>query len=720
MLLPFSVGYSQNAQRKLSMELQQIAADYSTHAENYSSVFKNYSSVFKNYNSAGKNYSCVFKNYNSAGENYSSVFKNYNSSGEQNVPHAVRALVKLQDGTPSQWLLQHGCSIISEIGRVIVADIPVENLSPLSEEAKVIRIETHRGRHLCLDTTAEHANVAKAYAGTGLPQAFTGKGVLLGISDIGFDLTHPTFYDAGGTTCRIRHFLDQSTATDESSGRATPLGTEYSGQQQILQKQHSADATTELHGTHCLGIAAGSGYNTAYRGMAYEADICAVASSTGDDTYFSANEAALLKYIFDCADSLQMPCAISYSIGFDYVPGDAVLYEEALASMLGPGHILVAAAGNENRKRKYMHKLPGQQSAGTSLRTSDNTVGIVFRIFSNSSFNLRFTSPYGNEDDEMVVQSDLLPSEPTSFFGGILRTERQDSIYTFRINTEGDNRLQALGVIIEGTDADAQLLADYYTTLINLSYIDSRLGSAESGHNVMLPATLTEVITVGAMCYQQNSSSGQYGEIANFSSQGATIDYRVKPDVTASGVDVMSAMNSFYGGGSSDTPTSLFNGKTYHWTRLSGTSMATPAVAGIVALWLQASPTLSPQQVLDVIAHTSTRPVDDVSYPNNTYGYGEIDAYSGLLYILGLSTAIPQLSTHQPKDLSIKLSGKTLTVEGADAGQLRAIDVYSLSGTRVGHAANTNTIDLSALPAGVYAVQITGNGRSLDSTLIRL
>ena len=64
------------------------------------------------------------------------------------------------------------------------------------------------------------------------------------------------------------------------------------------------------------------------------------------------------------------------------------------------------------------------------------------------------------------------------------------------------------------------------------------------------------------------------------------------------------------------------NGKTYYYTAQSGTSMAAPVVAGTIALWLQAKPDLTPEEVLDVIAHTSTRPEPDLSYPNTTYGYG--------------------------------------------------------------------------------------------------
>lgn len=69
-----------------------------------------------------------------------------------------------------------------------------------------------------------------------------------------------------------------------------------------------------------------------------------------------------------------------------------------------------------------------------------------------------------------------------------------------------------------------------------------------------------------------------------------------------------------------------YNGTDYYYLAESGTSMASPVVADMVALWLQAKPNLTPEQVLDVISRTSTHPDASMQYPNNTYGHGQIDA----------------------------------------------------------------------------------------------
>jgi hypothetical protein len=164
----------------------------------------------------------------------------------------------------------------------------------------------------------------------------------------------------------------------------------------------------------------------------------------------------------------------------------------------------------------------------------------------------------------------------------------------------------------------------------------------------------------------------------------------------------------------------------------SGTSMAAPVVTGTIALWLQADPTLTTAQIKDIIAHSSRQPDSTLPYPNNTYGFGEIDAYRGLLYMLNL-TAISDLSREQPaavrfsiteKQLSMRFtapvaedSALSLRVYATDGKLVYAADGHQLRPTADGHV----SISLGQLPSGVYAVQLnTGNRLTTGSTLIRL
>ena len=154
----------------------------------------------------------------------------------------------------------------------------------------------------------------------------------------------------------------------------------------------------------------------------------------------------------------------------------------------------------------------------------------------------------------------------------------------------------------------------------------------------------------------------------------------------------------------------------------SGTSMASPVVAGVVALWLQAKPDLTPAEVLEVIRETSTHPNNTLTYPNNTYGYGQIDAYQGLLYVLNVLTNIPDLSPNQPQGVQFRVENRMLYADFGDAHPKRiTINVYSLDGRRLLTRSGRDHISLATLKDGVYAVQIiTDQRETTGSTLIRL
>jgi hypothetical protein len=107
--------------------------------------------------------------------------------------------------------------------------------------------------------------------------------------------------------------------------------------------------------------------------------------------------------------------------------------------------------------------------------------------------------------------------------------------------------------------------------------------------------------------------------IASFSSRGPTYctdtgTVAIKPDIAAPGVNT----NSAYPGGS--------------YSSLSGTSMASPHVNGVVAIMRQANPDLPVNQVKQIIYDTATD-LGSVG-KDNDYGYGMIDAYSALQVVL--------------------------------------------------------------------------------------
>jgi serine protease AprX len=125
-----------------------------------------------------------------------------------------------------------------------------------------------------------------------------------------------------------------------------------------------------------------------------------------------------------------------------------------------------------------------------------------------------------------------------------------------------------------------------------------------SMHNTLgAPADGDSVVAIGSV-----TSSGTR---SSFSSVGPTVDGRIKPDLMAQGSSNQVACNW------SNSCYSQFG---------SGTSWACPMVAGAAALILEADPSLTPMQLLDLLRSTSSQS----SNPDNLMGWGIIDTYAAI------------------------------------------------------------------------------------------
>ena len=326
--------------------------------------------------------------------------------------HYINAFVCADPAKADSLLAANGCRKLDARGDIFIASIPTHRLNALSASPAVRRIEAARPCRAAMDTTASVINALPAYAGKGLPQTFTGRGVVVGVMDVGFDLTHPTFYDSTATTYRIGALWDM--LDRDTIGSPLPVGRDYKGKGALLQKKHSTDGLMQTHGTHTLGIAAGSGHDSPYRGMAYESGICIVANAVGDNLplvdsadvykYTSATDALGFKYIFDYADSLGMPCVASFSEGATATYGtDDSLYCQYLRRLTGPGRIIVASAGNESVIARHVGKPAGKPQAGSFLCSGEGRAAMVVKA--DGPFCLRLLS-YGFSPTDTVTVID--------------------------------------------------------------------------------------------------------------------------------------------------------------------------------------------------------------------------------------------------------------------------------------------------------------------------
>lgn len=138
------------------------------------------------------------------------------------------------------------------------------------------------------------------------------------------------------------------------------------------------------------------------------------------------------------------------------------------------------------------------------------------------------------------------------------------------------------------------------------------------------PGIHPAIITVGASDdHDTNSLSDD--NVADFSSRGPTLDGLTKPDVLTPGANIVAARAK----GSYLDKTSLDTDRNEWYISLSGTSMATPVCAGIVAQLLEAHPSLTPSEIKTILQKSCQKLG---TADANLQGSGCINAYQALNY----------------------------------------------------------------------------------------
>ena len=633
----------------------------------------------------------------------------------------LTAFVRI-DGNSAEVLRQYGCKELARVGDISIAAIPLSNLGALSCGKQVKRIETGRRCSIQMDTTRLVVNAEKVYTSEGLSQSYTGHGVVVGVQDIGFDLTHPNFYSADMSQYRIKALWDQ--LSRDTIGSTLYVGRDYVGRDALLELGHPIDGETQTHGTHTAGIAAGSGAEgngavSPYRGMACDADLVLVdnaadnASLIDPRDYYKftyATDALGFKYIFDYAERMHQPCVINFSEGSSQdFHGYDQLYYELLAKLIGPGRIIVSSAGNDGARNSYIHKNIGKERAGAFIMGNEKRFSCTAK--SKQTFTFR-VSVYDNVASPQIVdistvnvcnaQDSLLTD--SLLVGGkkyIWRVlaypnsyDTSETAYDIQISSPsklGDSPQVSLQVM--GRDADIELyrMSGYMFP----HSLDPVLDAGDCRYTIFSPSSSPDVICVGSTSYRTQFvnylgekkvyDSGQKGIRSSFSAMGPTLDGRIKPDVMAPGQNIISSYSTFFINNPKNVNASVksdvrhfeYNGRTYAWNANAGTSMSAPVVTGAIALWLQADPTLTPADCLEIFAKTCTHYDASLSYPNNLYGYGQIDVAAGLREVL------------RRKALGINTIGQKKVSEQYDNR------IYLLDGRYVG------TSDAN-LPKGIY------------------
>ncbi len=237
----------------------------------------------------------------------------------------------------------------------------------------------------------------------------------------------------------------------------------------------------------------------------------------------------------------------------------------------------------------------------------------------------------------------------------------------------------------DGSDMHSRILDDAMLAGVTVSNAAGNDGPDNDGLSGMSASSLS--VTVAATD-DLNTVDRSDDSIASYSSRGPRKDNgdgnplnELLPEVAAPGTNIVQAegcvtsggCNNFLGGDASDN---TYTG------RGSGTSYATPAVSGVIALVIEANGNLTPLQIKEVLKQTAERrgepsALDVDPYWNRDFGWGMVDAHAAVALALHLD------ETEQTEAVDASLqnhllnlidSNGTINVTGHSWGQLSSID----------------------------------------------
>jgi serine protease AprX len=212
-------------------------------------------------------------------------------------------------------------------------------------------------------------------------------------------------------------------------------------------------------------------------------------------------------------------------------------------------------------------------------------------------------------------------------------------------------------------------------------------GASATDPHITVPADAINVLAVGAV-----DADEQYGV---FSSIGPSADGRVKPDVTAQGVQaiVVNSAGEVQGA--------------------NGTSFSAPIIAGMAASFWQALPNKTNVEIVNLIKQSA----DHYNNPDAFYGYGIPDFGAAIAAAMGTDNLAAASYTMYPNPVR-----ESLSIKANALPEHAEIFFFNAIGQKVSEQnlnAELSEINMQQLPHGVYFYKITANNFSASGKILK-
>lgn len=664
----------------------------------------------------------------------------------------------------------------TKAGKIWTILVPINNIQAFTRLQGIDYIELDEPVTMKLDSVRKATHVDSVHQGIELPMPYTGKDVIVGVVDVGFDFTHPTLYDTTGHQYRVKRVWE------EKINGTPPAGFLYGNEitdTNAIKAAHTENSINS-HGMHVTGIAAGSGFgstNKKFQGMAYESDIVFVGIMPDSLQWQNTGISDIIdgiNYVFSYANLVQKPCVVNLSWGSPVGPHDGTsLFSQAIDAMSGAGRIFVCAAGNEGDTRIHLQK---------TFSSVDTTVSTFVGFDSYLSTKNTWLDIWGEENQQFCAKVALYHGSEISNTGFICLDNTTHRVYltglagdtcivTLTTSSAEFNNKPRMYLSLESHTADSVCLTlqstggtinawngyvrdggGYFGELTtggrswavngDVAYSITDFVSTHSAITVGAYAAKTRYRGLDGSTYTFTNYVGQ-GQLVPFSSRGPTVTGTIKPDVTAPGLCVVSSLNSFdsafvHGGAEYSADVSSYldssSGRTYYYGQFSGTSMATPATSGIIALMLQANPVLNSDHIRTILSETAIQDTFTHALPvdgTNSWGHGKINAYRAVLTAITYPSSVKNIGADQNIALNIypNPAHKAVALSLNSPVESNAfITVYNTIGEPVlaetwklipGN--NEKQINISHLSAGNYFAEIIseGLGKATRNLIVR-
>lgn len=637
-------------------------------------------------------------------------------------------------------------SIGARIGDIVSFRVDVRHLDLVHELPWLSYVELATIVRPALDRAVHATRADSVHQGINLPHSFTGHNVIIGIVDWGIQYNHPMFYDTALTHTRILAAWDMSKQSGPAPAGFT-AGTVYDSPAELMAAVRDtlgSDGYRTTHGTHVAGIAGGGGAGTAYKGIAYEADILMVSPNEDNSAVMDA-----LSWLQQRALAEQKRLVVNMSFGNVQEGGDChSLFVEALDLLADQGVMLVAGAGNFGGEHFHLQKSFNNDTVRTRMGIYLNepgTVGQRVVLWGEAGQPFSATLTIRNTSNGVLAQlpwvstAGVVPFSDSAFVFGndtvrveLITEEAHPSNGRPYIRLQVHCTSAAQRVDLSVTAASGTVHAwnvlwyargtGWYDTVFQPGMVGYTHG--DDAYGILQPSCANGVLSVAAYLSEyQVGSNWAGGTLATFSSKGPTLDGTLKPEITAPGLYVISSIDLVDDLGAFAMATITFQGDTFGFGQMSGTSMAGPMVTGIAALLLEAMPFATPAQIKQAIMDNArTDQYTGVIPPqgSTTWGMGKVNAYATVVDMLGIAS-VGENGLYDVRAWPNPFSEELMVLASVTAAPVR-YSVLDVTGRTVASGTMSNRtarIGTASWSSGMYLLRVEGAVRSFALRVVK-